>query len=282
MATTGFPGLGFFIQAAETVLRRQKLRLRELGATTDSPAKEAVVFVIDDDEAAGTGLKQLLESMGLDVLLFQSATEFLKGTLPDKTCCLVTEAALPEMNGLKLQEELAKAKSQVPIVFITRDRSIATAVRAIVSGAVDFLTKPYSDQDLLDAVFAALERDQEWRAQKETLSALRERFNSLSAREREVLFRVAAGRLNKQIAVELGISEVMVKVHRSNAMRKMNAKSVAELVRMSDLLQSEVLATASHGDAPRAASFRKRSRYADFLNRALTQQAGSPPASRRR
>ena len=145
---------------------------------------------------------------------------------------------MPAMSGLKLQEELARAEVQVPIVFITGHGNIAMAVRAMKAGAIDFLTKPFTDQDLLDAVFSALERDRARRSQEESTSTLREHFNSLSAREKEVLAGVAAGRLNKQIAAELGVSEVMVKVHRANGMRKMHAKSVAEMVRMTDLLRA--------------------------------------------
>ena len=138
----------------------------------------------------------------------------------------------------KLQEELIKAEIQIPIVFISGHGDIAMAVRAMKAGAVDFLAKPFSTQDLLDAVYAALGRDRARRAQEESLSTLRERFGSLSVREREVLSHVAAGRLNKQIAADLGVSEVMVKVHRANGMKKTHAKSVADLVRMTDLLRS--------------------------------------------
>lgn len=222
---------------------RSKLMTTGISAAikaTESDAATVVVIVIDDDEALRTVVKQILESVGLKVLLYQSATELLESTLPETPCCLVLETTVPEIGGLRLQEELAKAQVQMPIVFITRIASIATAVRAMKAGAVDFLTQPYNEQDLLDAVFAALERDRMRRAKKEALSSLQERFNSLTAREREVLFRVAAGRANKQIAADLGVSEVMVKVHRAHGMRKMNAKSVAELVRMSDLLQSEI------------------------------------------
>jgi FixJ family two-component response regulator len=179
-----------------------------------------------------------LESVGLKVILFQSAADFLESTIPDTTCCMVLDVRMPAMSGLKLQEELARAEVQVPIVFITGHGNIAMAVRAMKAGAIDFLTKPFSDQDLLDAVFAALERDRARRVQEESISTLREHFNSLSAREKEVLSHVAAGRLNKQIAAELGVSEVMVKVHRANGMRKMHAKSVAEMVRMTDLLRA--------------------------------------------
>jgi RNA polymerase sigma factor (sigma-70 family) len=222
----------------------------------EKPPDDSVVFVVDDNEAERNSLKQLLNSVGLSVLLFESASTFLESTPPDKTCCMVLDVCMSAMTGLQLQEELAKARVQMPIIFITGHGSTAMAVRAMKAGAVDFLNKPVSEQDLLDAVFAALERDRMRRAQEEARSALRERFNSLSARQREVLSRVVAGWLNKQIADELGVSEVMVKVHRRNSMRKMNAKSVAELVRMSDLLQSEV----AHGNAPRVAMSRKRSR----------------------
>lgn len=205
---------------------------------TQNATSDSVVVVIDDDRAVRAALKELLESVGLKVILFQSAADFLESTIPDTTCCMVLDVRMPAMSGLKLQEELARAEVQVPIVFITGHGNIAMAVRAMKAGAIDFLTKPFSDQDLLDAVFAALERDRARRSQEESTSTLRERFNSLSAREKEVLAGVAAGRLNKQIAAELGVSEVMVKVHRANGMRKMHAKSVAEMVRMTDLLRA--------------------------------------------
>jgi FixJ family two-component response regulator len=146
---------------------------------------------------------------------------------------------MPEGTGLQFQEQLAKAAFQIPLIFITREASIPTAVQAMKAGAVDFLTKPVAEQDLLDAIFVGLARDRMRRRQQEALCALQARFKSLSAREREVLFRVAAGQLNKQIEADLGISEIMVKVHRSHGMRKMNANSVAELVRMSDSLKSD-------------------------------------------
>ena len=205
---------------------------------TQSATSDSVVVVIDDDASVRAALKDLLGSVGLKVILFQSAAEFLESTIPDTTCCIVLDVRMPAMSGLKLQEELARAEVQVPIVFITGHGDIAMAVRAMKAGAVDFLTKPFSNQNLLDAVFAALERDRARRTHEESLSTLREHFNSLSAREKEVLSRVAAGLLNKQIAGELGVSEVMVKVHRANGMRKMRAKSLAELIRMTDLLRA--------------------------------------------
>lgn len=226
---------------------------------TETATSDSVVFIIDDDETVRTALKQLLESVGLKVLLFRSAAEFLDSTLPDSVCCLVLEVRMPAMSGLRLQEELAKAEVQIPIVFITGHPDVAIAVRAMKAGAVDFLTKPFPDQDLLDAVFVALERDRARRTRKESLSALRDQFSSLSTREREVLLRVATGCLNKQIAGELGVSEVMVKVHRANGMRKLHAKSVAELVRMTDLLGLD-LAKAGPGTATSAAKDTKEQR----------------------
>ena len=166
---------------------------------------------------------------------------------------MVLALRIPMMSGLTLQEELTKTGIHVPLIFVTGYGSIATAVRVMKAGAVDFLTKPINEQNLLDAVFVALERDRLRHAQEDALAGTRKRFKSLTPRERDVLFGVAAGRLNKQIADELCVSEVMVKVHRSHAMRKMNAKSIPELVRMSDLLQSELSASGMHESAPRAA-----------------------------
>ena len=205
---------------------------------TGRATNKSIVFVIDDEASVRTALKELFESVGLKVVLFSSANEFLENTMPDATCCMVLDVRMPDMSGLKLQEELLKADIQVPIVFVSGHANTAMVVRAMKAGAVDFLAKPFNAQDLLDAVFDALERDRARRTQEESLSTLRERFRSLSVREREVLSHVTTGRLNKQIAADLGVSEVMVKVHRANGMRKMHASSVAELVRMIDLLRA--------------------------------------------
>ncbi|HET9536378.1 MAG TPA: response regulator [Mesorhizobium sp.] len=210
--------------------------------TTNAPSDSTVV-VIDDDDDVRAAIKGLLDSVGLKVILFASAGEFLESTVPDTTCCMVLDVRMPGISGLKLQEELARADVHIPIVFITGHGDIAMAVRAMKAGAVDFLTKPFNNQDLLDAVFAALERDRTRRIQWESISVLRDHFSALSVREKEVLTHVAAGRLNKQIAADLGISEVMVKVHRANGMRKMHTKSVAELVRMTELLRTGQAAT---------------------------------------
>ncbi len=218
-----------------------------------SASADAVVFVIESDDPARNAIKQLLEFVGLHVEPFRSAVEFLDGVIPEKPCCVVLALRMPMMSGLTLQEELTKTGIHVPLIFVTGYGSIATAVRAMKAGAVDFLTKPINEQNLLDAVFVALERDRLRHAQEDALAGTRKRFKSLTPRERDVLCGVAAGRLNKQIADELCLSEVMVKVHRSHAMRKMNAKSIPELVRMSDLLQSELSASGMHESAPRAA-----------------------------
>jgi FixJ family two-component response regulator len=203
---------------------------------TDGDAHSGVVLVIDDDASVRNALKELFESVGLKVSPFKSPEEFLGYTIPDASCCIILDMRMPEMSGLKLQAELSKAEVQVPVVFLTAYGDVEMAVAAMKAGAVDFLVKPFRTQDLLDAVFAALEHDHARRALQESISTLLECFNALSVREKEVLSRVAVGRLNKQIAAELGISEVMVKVHRGHGMRKMHAKSVAELVRMTDLL----------------------------------------------
>src|SRR6476620_7377335 len=198
-----------------------------------------VVVVIEDDPSVRAVLKDLFESVGLAVKLYQSASAFREDWLPDVTSCLVLDVRLPETSGLKIQEELSRAGVYVPIIFVSGHADVAMAVRAMKAGAVDFLTKPFRSQDLLDAVFAALERDSARRKMQQWRSLLREHYGSLSAREQEVITRVAAGRLNKQIAAELGLSEVTVKVHRANAMRKMHATSLAHLVKMLEHFDSE-------------------------------------------
>ena len=194
--------------------------------------REGVVVVIDDDASVRAGLKELFESVGLTVKLYASGSAFLEDRIPDATSCLVLDVRLPETSGLNVQEELARADVHLPIVFVTGHGDIPMAVRAMKAGAVDFLTKPIRSQDLLDAVFTGLEQDRTRRETQQLRSTLREHFESLSARQREVIARVVAGDLNKQIAAELGLSEGMVKVHRANAMRKMHAKRLADLIKM--------------------------------------------------
>jgi FixJ family two-component response regulator len=195
-----------------------------------------VVFVIDDDASLRESLSSLLRSIGLHVELFDSAAQFLKSKLPDTPSCLVLDVRLPGLSGLDFQAELIKNNVHVPIIFITGHGDIPMSVRAMKAGAIEFLTKPLREQDLLDAVQAGLDRDRTRRENDKTVTELRSKYASLTAREREVIGYVASGLMNKQIAGEIGISEITVKVHRGNLMRKMGAKSLADLVRMVDAL----------------------------------------------
>jgi len=200
------------------------------------PRPQQIVFVVDDDASVREAVDSLLRSVGLRVELFGSASEFLRYKLPNLPACLVLDVRLPGLSGLDFQSELAKANINIPIIFITGHGDIPMTVRAMKAGAVEFLTKPVRDQDLLDAVRIALERDEARRAQDEALHHVKESFESLTPREQEVIGFVTSGLLNKQVAAQLGVSEVTVKVHRSNVMKKMGARSLAELVRMVDML----------------------------------------------
>ena len=197
---------------------------------------DCVVFVIDDDESVRTSLKSLFESIGLHVQLFASADAFLRSERPDVACCLVLDVRLPGLSGIEFQSELAKAGIDIPIIFLTGHGDIPMTVQAMKAGAIEFLTKPCRDQELLDAVRLAIERHRARRKDGQHKSILRDQFASLSPREKEVVALVTAGLLNKQIAAELKISEVTVKMHRGNIMRKMQARSLADLVRMADVL----------------------------------------------
>ena len=194
----------------------------------------STVFVIDDDASVRDALKSLIRSVGLEVELFGSTQEFLGRAQPDAPACLVLDVRLPGKSGLEFQRDLAEAGVRVPIIFITAHGDIPMSVRAMKAGAVEFLTKPFRDQDLLDAIQVALDRDQARYQRDMEVAALRKRLASLTPREREVLPLVVAGLPNKQIAAELGTSETTVKVHRSQLMRKMAADSVADLVRMAE------------------------------------------------
>jgi len=198
--------------------------------------EEAVVFVVDDDEDLRDGLSNLLRTVGLQVKGFASATDFLKSKLPDAPSCLVLDVRLPGMSGLDFQSELTKKNIGIPIVFMTAHGDIPMTVRAMKGGAVEFLPKPFHDQSMLDAVHSALEKDRQRRKGIGDTSQLRSRFDSLTSREQEILAYVASGLLNKQIAAEVELSEITVKVHRASVMRKMGARSLADLVRMADAL----------------------------------------------
>ena len=199
-----------------------------------------VVFVVDDDPSIRSSLKFLMSSVGLQVEGFESADALLKRNPPDAPSCLVLDVRLHGLSGLDFQRQLAARNCHMPIIFITGHGDIPMSVRAMKAGAVEFLTKPFRDQDLLDAVRIALEKDHERRERRKEVSDLKERFNSLTPREQEVISMVVSGMLNKQIADQLGTAENTVKVHRSRAMEKMHAQSVAELVKMLGKLESSV------------------------------------------
>jgi len=196
----------------------------------------AVVFVVDDDASMRRSLESLLRSVGNDVRLFASAQEFMQAPRPDAPGCLVLDVRLPGMSGLTFQHELAKAGVGLPVIFITGHGDVPMTVRAMKAGAAEFLTKPFDDQVLLDAIDAAIERDRARRRDAASLAVLSARYNELTEREKQVMKLVVAGWVNKRIAAELGLSLVTIKLHRGQVMRKMLVKSVAELVRMADRL----------------------------------------------
>ena len=198
---------------------------------------DAIVFVVDDDSSIREAIKSLVSLVGLRVETFGTAQEFLRNERPDLPGCVVLDVELPGLSGLDLQRELTAHGIKLPIIFITGYGDIPMSVRAMKAGAMEFLTKPFRDQDLLDAIQQALERDRAARRHSKEIAELRKRFDALTAREREVMSLVVAGWLNKQIGFELKISEVTVKIHRGRVMSKMGAQSVAELVRMTDRLE---------------------------------------------
>jgi FixJ family two-component response regulator len=203
----------------------------------------AVVFVIDDDPSMRSALEDLVSTVGLEVRAFATPQAFLQSKPADAPGCLVLDVRLPGMSGLTFQKELAKEGLALPVIFVTGHGDIPMSVRAMKAGAVEFLTKPFHDQDLLDAIHAAIERDRKRRREATGLAELRERFAALSERERQIMMLVVIGRPNKQIAAELTLSEMTVKVHRGQVMRKMQAGSLPELVRMADRLGNSTAAS---------------------------------------
>jgi FixJ family two-component response regulator len=210
----------------------QRAPASNANGSTDQP----IVFVVDDDASMRQALTRLFHSVRLRVETFESATEFFQSRRPNVSSCLVLDVRLPGLSGLDFQAELTKADVRIPIVFMTGHGDIPMTVRAMKAGAVDFLTKPFRDQDMLDAVAIAIQQDQRRRAHEIMVSEVRAHFESLTPREREIMARVAAGLMSKQIAAQINLSEITVKVHRSHIMRKMGARSVADLVRMAEAL----------------------------------------------
>jgi len=203
----------------------------------DAHPQAPIVLVVDDDLEVREALSSLFRSVGLDPQLFASTAELLQHKLPEAPCCLVLDIRLPGVSGLDFQTQLAKANIRVPIIMMTGHGDIPMSVRAMKAGAVDFLTKPFRDQDMLDAVAQAIERDRRRRDGEKLLAELRGLFESLTTREREVMTLVTAGLMNKQVAAQLGLSEITVKIHRGHIMRKMGVRSLADLVRAAEALE---------------------------------------------
>jgi FixJ family two-component response regulator len=209
---------------------------RPKSSKESASAKEPIVFIVEDDVSMRRALGNLFQSVGLEVEVFGSASEMLKSKLPDVASCLVLDIRLPGLSGLDFQTELAKANIHIPIIFMTGHGDIPMTVRAMKGGAIDFLTKPFRDQDMLDAVVMAIERDRKRREADKVVANLQTLFETLTPREREVLALVSSGLMNKQVAAELGLAEITVKIHRGHIMKKMDARSLADLVKKAETL----------------------------------------------
>ncbi len=205
--------------------------------TQEQHSETSLVYVVDDDSSLRDALKSLFQSVGLRAEVFATAGEFLKHPRPDDPSCLVLDVRLPGISGLDFQAELANANLRIPIIFMTGHGDIPMSVRAMKAGAVEFLTKPFRDQEMLDAVQAALKQDTEWREGQSAHAKVQADFETLTPREKEVMALVTTGLMNKQVAGELGISEITAKMHRGNVTRKMGARSLADLVRMAEVLE---------------------------------------------
>src|ERR1700756_3127459 len=219
----------------ETIIARRRFPLMQAPGMNDAHPS---VSIVDDDPEFRDSVVRLLRSVGLHTQQFSSVSDFLNAGPSDRPTRLVLDIRMPGASGLELQRDLAAAKRHVPIIFITAHGDIPMSVQAMKGGAIEFLTKPFRDQDLLDAIETGLARDRTRRENEQALAGLRERFDTLSSREREIMFKATAGRLNKQIANDMGIAESTVKVHRTNLMRKMKARSLPELSRMADMLRA--------------------------------------------
>jgi FixJ family two-component response regulator len=210
--------------------------VRQKSSKDSASAREPLVFIVEDDASMRRALSNLFQSVGLEVELFGSASEMLQAGLPDVASCLVLDVRLPGLSGLDFQTELVKANIHIPIIFMTGHGDIPMTVRAMKGGAVDFLTKPFRDQDMLDAVVTAIERDRKRREADKIVANLQTLFETLTPREREILALVSSGLMNKQIAGELGLAEITVKIHRGHIMKKMEARSLADLVKKAETL----------------------------------------------